>query len=66
MMIHPDQLFEAAKRKLEENQQESRLANAQARQMRHWLAVRVRYLADRLEPVTSHLPNDLLPLVKSK
>jgi hypothetical protein len=33
MMIHPDQLFEAAKRKLEENQQEFRLANARLRSL---------------------------------
>ena len=50
MMTHPDELFELAKRKMEENQRESHLANAQACLLRHWLAERVRKMADRLEP----------------
>ncbi len=49
MMTHPDELFELAKLKLEQNQRESCLANAQACLLRHWLAERVRQLADRLD-----------------
>lgn len=49
MMTHPDQLFEVAKEKVERYQQETRLANEQACRMRHWLAERVRKLADRLD-----------------
>jgi hypothetical protein len=49
MMTHPDELFELAKSRLERNQRESRLANAQACLARHWLAERVRRLADRLD-----------------
>jgi hypothetical protein len=49
MMTHPDQLFEVAKEKVERYQQETRLANEQACWVRHWLAERVRRLADRLD-----------------
>jgi hypothetical protein len=49
MMTHPDQLFAAAKEKMEQYRQETRLANEQTCQMRHWLAERVRRLADRLD-----------------
>lgn len=50
MMTHPDELFELAKRKMEQNQREVCLANAQACQLRHWLAEQVRRVAERLEP----------------
>jgi hypothetical protein len=50
MMTHPDELFELAKQRLEQNQRESSLANAQACLLRHLLAERVHKLADRLEP----------------
>jgi hypothetical protein len=50
MMTHPDELFELAKRKMEQNQREVCLANAQACQLRSWLAERVRRVAERLEP----------------
>jgi hypothetical protein len=49
MMTHPDQLFEVAKEKVEQYQRETRLANEQACRMRHWLAEKVRRLADRLD-----------------
>jgi hypothetical protein len=48
-MIHPDQVFMEALEKVERCQREVRLANEQAKQMRHWLAERVRRLADRLD-----------------
>jgi hypothetical protein len=50
MMTHPNELFKLAKEKMEQNQRDMCLANVQACQLRHWLAERVRYLADRLEP----------------
>jgi hypothetical protein len=50
MMTHPDRLFELAKQKMEQNQREINLANAQTCVMRHWLAEQVRHVADRLEP----------------
>ena len=62
MMTHPDDIFELAKRKIEQNQRESRLANAQASLMRHWLAERVRKVADRLDVVYPDEPE--LPFVK--
>jgi hypothetical protein len=49
MMTHPDELFDLAKRRIEQNQREVCLANAQASQMRHWLAEQVRRWADRLD-----------------
>jgi hypothetical protein len=57
MMTHPDELFGLAKQKLEQNQHEISLANAEACWMRHWLAERVRKLADRLDanPSSSEL-----------
>jgi hypothetical protein len=48
-MIHPDQVFVEAQEKIEHYQRETRLANEQARQIRHWLAEQVRKLADRLD-----------------
>lgn len=50
MMTHPDRLFELAKEKMAQNQREISLANAQTCMVRHWLAERVRHVADRLEP----------------
>lgn len=50
MMTHPDRLFELAKEKMEQNQREIHLAHAQTCAVRHWLAERVRHVADRLEP----------------
>lgn len=50
MMTHPDQLFVVAKEKVERYQQETRLAYEQSCQMRHWLAERIRRVANRLEP----------------
>jgi hypothetical protein len=55
MMTHPDQLFEVAKEKVERYQRETRLANEQICQMRHWLAERVRKFADRLDVEYSEL-----------
>ena len=54
MMTHPDELFELAKRKMEQNQREVCLANAQVCQLRSWLAERVRRVADKLEPDSDH------------
>ncbi len=49
MMTHPDEVFAAAKEKMVRYQQEASLAHAQACQVRHWLAERVRRWADRLD-----------------
>jgi hypothetical protein len=64
MMPHPDELFVAAKQKLEQTQHDAHVANAEARLIRHWLAERVHYIADRLEPVNSQTASDLLPFAK--
>jgi hypothetical protein len=53
MMTHPDELFRLAQQKLEQNQREISLCHAQTCAVRHWLAERVRHVADRLEPPTN-------------
>jgi hypothetical protein len=63
MMTHPDRLFELAKQRMEQNQQEITLANAQTCVMRHWLAEQVRKFADRLD-AANYGGNEVLPLVK--
>lgn len=63
MMPHPDRLFELAKQKMEQNQREISLANAQTCVMRHWLAERVRKFADRLD-AANYGGSESLPLVK--
>jgi hypothetical protein len=73
MMTHPDELFELAKQKVEQNQREISLAHVQTYVVRHWLAERVRRVADRLE-ATNYIGNnysshnysgsEMLPLVK--
>jgi hypothetical protein len=50
MMTHPDELFRLARDKLEQNQRDISLAHLQTCAVRHWLAERVRHVANRIEP----------------
>jgi hypothetical protein len=60
MMTHPDELFRLAMEKLEQTQRDIGVAHLQTCAVRHWLAQRVRHVADSLEPETLNNPQEQL------